>query len=100
MMETKFLVDGSWGSYLGFAKMCFLHGKSMMLAYLSLTVKVFDVIVNGAWYWPAARSEDLVLIESALCGIQPNVEQSDFIWVPFSSGEFPTIIVLGVKFNP
>lgn len=56
----------------------------------TLDAKVADVIENGSWHWPTARSEAFVQIQAALCGdVTPNIEQADeILWTAASSGQF------------
>jgi len=56
---------------------------------LPLDAKVADVIENGPWHWSDARSEALIQIQAASCGVvTPNIEQADKILWTASSGQF------------
>jgi hypothetical protein len=55
----------------------------------SMFVKASSVLQNGNWFWPQARSKDLVLIQRKLH--QVLIRQDAIIWIRSITGKYGCI---------
>lgn len=56
---------------------------------MPLSAKVITVIGVNCWRWPAARSNDLVSIQAAICDNPPNSNTLDKLkWSPSANEKF------------
>jgi hypothetical protein len=66
--------------------------KNIKVTGLSLHARLTDVIKNGKWFWPSARSDELVEIQGAICGtmIPDTLNWNRAVWELTPDGNLST----------
>jgi len=57
------------------------HFKVVYDAGIKVNAKLDSVVKDGDWFWPSARSEELVVIQSKLEPVERSVEDNQYMWV-------------------
>lgn len=59
------------------------------------TTFLSQIINNGEWIWPPARSPEMLEIQSSAAGLRPSTQPDSIFWIPSNSGKF----LLGPTWN-